>query len=123
MAVGTVTLTAYGYPMGMNPYPRRYEIAGLVAIPAGSTYQTNGLPITWGIINAAIGGQDTQPRSALPDTANFKTLSGSTNVYEYDTTNISLRIIVAGAELANGAAIPASVTSDNIEFRGLFQKV
>lgn len=117
----SVTLTVYGYPKGFSPSLRRYQFLGLAAITAGA-YTTNGIPFPWALLEPD-GSPNTQVRSALPTTARFDSITRSGNTYQYDTINQTLGVFVAGVELANGAAIPAGVLADQIEFKADFLKV
>lgn len=116
-----VQLAVYAYPKGFAPSLRRYEITGKVNIGAGN-YPANGLPVSW--LMTEIDGVTPyiQPRSKLPVTAFFYSISGTNNEYLYDTLNQTMRILTARAELATGAAITAGVLADVVEFQAQFLK-
>lgn len=95
----------------------RILVVGKLTIDAGpATYITNGLPIGPGLGNELIKSQK------LP--IFMLTYSNTTpgNVYAFDIVNNSLRIFVAGVELATAAAIPVGISGDSINFFAIFLK-
>jgi hypothetical protein len=98
---------------------------GTVTLTAASTYVTNGLPVPWTkTTNSAGAGLLPQSNQTVPYDADFtsKGGNGSGYTYQWDSVHNTLRIFLAGTEVANGAAIPALVYADLIFFRAYFRK-
>jgi hypothetical protein len=118
MATATVKLTVNGYPNGVDNTQRRQILTGLCALLAGGTYLTNGLPFVWAFLGAEGGTFIPNFGASAPVWADFKTLAGSNQTYEWDTVHQTLRIFIAGVEVTNGTA----VTPDTIGFRAEFAR-
>ena len=126
MSVATVTLVEYDYPVGQDMTQRRLYIYGALAVSADpDTYNVGGLPLSFGNLpDVNVSGG--------PNPIDFfaYSLAGSEYVYTGIATNQdvsgaispwTLQISTLGAELT-GAAIPAAVSSDKIEFCAVFIK-
>jgi len=74
------------------------------------TYLTNGLPFT---IRPA-GNDAVLYTQNAPFFGRFESYTSTTNVYKFDPVHNTIRIIVSGTELANGAAIGAGVFGDSV---------
>jgi hypothetical protein len=118
MAQATITLTVSGYPNGVDNTQRHEILFGVAAILAGGTYVTNGIPFVWAFQAAEGGAFIPNFNNMVPVWADFKTLAGSNQTYEWDTVHQTLRVYIAGVEVTNGTAI----TADTVGFRAEFNK-
>jgi predicted permease len=116
MATATVALTVNAHPYGVDNTQRRQILDGIAALSGGGTYATNGLPFTWSFVNAEGGAFIPNFSTLIPVFAEFFTKAGGLYVYWYDTVHNTLRISLAGVELANGAAITADTIAFHAEF-------
>jgi hypothetical protein len=117
MANATATLTVNGHPNGVDNTQRQQILYGICLLLAGGTYVTNGIPLPWGAMLSATGGRFIpESNASQPQAAYFFSEGGGAYQYNYDQTHNTLRIIAAGTELANGAAI----TADTIGFEAHF---
>jgi len=74
------------------------------------TYLTNGLPFTI----RAPGNDAVLYTQNAPFFGRFESYTSTTNVYKFDPLHNTIRVIVSGTELANGAAIGAGVFGDSV---------
>jgi hypothetical protein len=118
MATAVPTLTVNGFPNGVDHTQRRQCLDGVAALNAGGTYATNGIPIVWKFLSAEGGAFILETNALLPAIAWFITQAGGLYEYSWDKVHNTLRIKLAGAELANAAAI----TADTIGFHAEFVK-
>lgn len=128
MAAATATLTVNAYPNGVDNTQRRSVIYGKCTLTVGGDYVTNGIPLNWGDLLSASGGQFLGNWSTLdqpqPQWAEFRSAGNAAGttvpgyVYIYDTTNNTLRIASGTAELVNTDV----VTADEIVFRAEFNR-
>jgi hypothetical protein len=116
MATAVATLTVNGHPNGVDNTQRREILNGIMALNAGGTYATFGVPFTWKFLTAEGGAFIPNFNTMSPVWAAFLSLVGGTYQYLYDPVHGTLRIYQAGVELANAAAI----TADTIGFRAEF---
>lgn len=118
MATATAALTVNAYPNGVDNTQRHQILFGLLALNAGGTYATNGVPFTWKFLSAEGGSFIPNFSATSPVWATFVSQAGGTYQYLYDPVHGTIRIYQAGVELANAAAI----TADTIGFRAEFNK-
>lgn len=98
--------------------------SGLVAIAAGN-YVTNGLPLTWTAMKSGtISGANVLVASLMltPYKAWFASTSGSGYTYQWDKVHGTVRIFLGPTELTGGAALPAAVVADLIQFEAWYIK-
>lgn len=137
MAQATVTLKVYPFPNGVDTSQRRTTISGQAAIQASpATYTTGGLgTATTGALNwQALVDQLTGAAVIVETTASqpimvyFTSVGGSGYIYGWNKSTNKFQIFTGAAaqaaltELTNGAAIPAGVSGDVIEFDADFAK-
>lgn len=127
MATATVSLKTVNRLTAVpTDHTQESEIfVGTATLLAASTYVTNGLPIPW-TKATNFGGATLLPDSqqTVPYDAVFASIggNGSGYTYQWDSVHDTLRILLAGTEVANGANIPAAVYADIISFRAYFLK-
>ena len=137
MAQATVTLKVYTFPNGIDTSQRRTSISGQAVISASpSTYVTGGLgTLVTGAINwQALTDQTTGAAVLIETTATqpimvyFTSVGGSGYLYGWNKATNKFQIFTGAAaqspltELTSGAAIPAGVSGDVIEFDADFAK-
>lgn len=137
MAQATVTLKVYTFPNGIDTSQRRTSISGQAVISASpATYATGGLgTLVTGTINwQALTDQTTSAAVLLETTATqpimvyFTSVGGSGFIYGWNKATNKFQIFTGAAaqsgltELTSGAAIPAGVSGDVIEFDADFAK-
>ncbi len=136
MASASSTLRVKPFPKGTDNNQRRQYVYGTCILSPSGTYlntssSASGIPLNWGNmqdgnfanLSPFIPAASSFSGSVKPENATFfsvgglTTLPGYTYVYNKPTTgSTTLRILNAGTELTNNAAI----TADNIEFEAEF---
>lgn len=125
MATALVSLKTFNALTGVGQDHTQESVipAGQVTLTAASTYVTNGLPVPWTkATNSAGTGIVVDSLQTVPYDALFYSVGGSGYTYSWDQTHNTLRIFLGGTEVTNGAAIPAAVYADTINFRAYFRK-
>jgi hypothetical protein len=119
--MATAVLKESAYPNGRDNTQRRDEHDGTCTLTG--TYTTNGVPIgnasgAWVFAGAFGGTEITSSQNNIPinGSVKFYSLGGSLILYLYDYVHFTLRILVAGTELTNGAAIPADTIGFVVKF-------
>jgi hypothetical protein len=119
MAEATATSTVNATPNGVDNTQRHQVLTGKIALSAGGTYATNGIPLPFAFLNAEGGAFIPNFATPVPTWIEIQSLAGLVGqTYLYDPVHGTLRIAVAGVELANNAAIPV----DTIGFRAEFNR-
>jgi|HubBroStandDraft_3_1064219.scaffolds.fasta_scaffold750105_2 hypothetical protein len=119
MSQAVATLVTNPYPSGLDSTSRHIVLFGTFSISASpATYVTGGLPLVFANPDGTTG--------TAPVWLEINSWSGGSNTYKYQaatpTAGATLRIYVAGTELANAAAIPVGVSGDTVAFRAEFNK-
>lgn len=137
MAQATVTLKVYPFPYGIDTSNRRMSISGQAVVQASAaTYATGGLgtastgALNWlTLVDQLTGAAVTLETTATqPIMVYFTSVGGSGFVYGWNKSTNKFQIFTGAAaqsgltELTNGAAIPAGVSGDVIEFDADFAK-
>ena len=139
MAQATVTLKVYPFLNGVETSQRRTTISGQAAIQASPWWKT---PTTGGLGTATTGALNWQAlvdqltgaavivetTASQPIMVYFTSVGGSGYIYGWNKSTNKFQIFTGAAaqaaltELTNGAAIPAGVSGDVIEFDADFAK-
>ncbi len=140
MASASSTLRVNAHPYGVDNTQRRQIVYGTCILSPSGTYintsnASSGIPLIWG--NMQDGNHNNQPTfqpqtgpwvdniagCVRPSWADFSTAGAETTIPDYEYVynkmangSSTLRILSAGTELTNNAAI----TADNIIFRAEF---
>jgi len=110
MATTVPTYAQSAAPKGDELTQTKSHSYGTVTIPAGGTYVTNGLPLTF-------SGPDLQFASLTPIWGDFNSTSGL--IYVWDLAHSTIRIFyVFGTEVANGA----TVNADSVQAHFVFNR-
>lgn len=137
MAQAQVTLKVFTFPTGIDTSQRRLTISGLASITASpATYATGGLgtlvtgAINWQALTDQLTGAavSLETSATQPIMVYFTSVGGSGYVYGWNRATNKFQIFTGAAaqaaltELTSGAAIPAGVSGDVIEFDADFAK-
>ncbi len=113
-SVASVTVTDEWYD------GKREHVIGLVSL-TNFNYITNGIPISW-------IGQEFVKSATTPVHVDFDGIAGF--IYTYDYTNLTIRVFQTGAsasaalaEMVNGVALTAGVSTDTIKYHSIFKLI
>jgi len=108
MATTVPTYAQNAPPRGDELTQTKTHSYGVVTIPAGGTYLTGGIPITF-------SGPDLQFANLSPVWGDLNSMNG--NIYIFDSVNQKIKMFyVFGTELANAAAVTADTALAHFVF-------